>query len=62
MKLKKKENQSVDTSVLFSSANKIPMVGDTETNCGAESEGKDSQRLPQMWNHSVYSYQTQRVL
>jgi hypothetical protein len=40
MKLKKKEDQSVDTSVLLSRGNKIPMGGDTETKCGAETEGK----------------------
>jgi hypothetical protein len=40
MKLKKKEDQSVDTSVLLRRGNKIPMGGDTETKCGAETEGK----------------------
>jgi hypothetical protein len=35
MKLKK-EDQSVDTSVLFRRGIKIPMGGDTETNCEAE--------------------------
>jgi hypothetical protein len=39
MKLKKKEVQSVDTSILLRTGNKIPMGGDTETNCGAETEG-----------------------
>jgi hypothetical protein len=32
MKLKKKEDQSVDTSFLFRMGNKIPMEGVTETN------------------------------
>jgi hypothetical protein len=32
MKLKKKEGQSVDTSVLLRRGNKIPMEGVTETN------------------------------
>jgi hypothetical protein len=40
MKLKKKENQSVDTSVLPRRGIKIPMGGDTETKCGTETEGK----------------------
>jgi hypothetical protein len=40
MKLKKKEGHSVDTSVLLRRGNKIPMGGDTETNCGAEIEWK----------------------
>jgi hypothetical protein len=31
MKFKKKEDQSVDTSVLLRTGNKIPMGGDTET-------------------------------
>jgi hypothetical protein len=36
MKLKKKEEPSMDTSVLLRRGNKIPMEGVTETNCGAE--------------------------
>jgi hypothetical protein len=32
MKLKKKEDQSVDTSILLRRENKIPMEGVTETN------------------------------
>ena len=36
MKLKKKEDQSVDTSILLRRGNKIPMVEVTETNCGAQ--------------------------
>jgi hypothetical protein len=39
MKLKK-EGQSVDTSHLLRRGNNIPMAGDTETKCGAETEGK----------------------
>jgi hypothetical protein len=39
MKLKKKEDQNMDTSV-FLRRNKIPMGRDTETKCGAETEGK----------------------
>jgi hypothetical protein len=44
MKLKKKEDQSMDTSVLLRSGNKIPMGGDTK--CGAETEGKLSRDCP----------------
>ena len=40
MKLKNKEDQSVDTSVLLRMGNKIPMEGVTKTNFGAEMEGK----------------------
>jgi hypothetical protein len=38
MKLKKQENQSVDTLVLLRRGNKIPMGGDRETKCGAATE------------------------
>ena len=40
MKLKKKEDQSVDTLVLLRIGNKMHLGGDTETKCGAETEGK----------------------
>jgi hypothetical protein len=36
MKLKKKENQSVDTLLLLRIGNKTPMEGVTETQFGAE--------------------------
>jgi hypothetical protein len=39
MKLKK-EDQSVDASVLLRRGSKIPMGGNTETKCRAETEGK----------------------
>ena len=58
MKFKKKEDQSVDASVLLRRGNKILMGGNTETKCGAETEGKDTQRLPHMGIHPVYSHQT----
>jgi hypothetical protein len=45
MKLKKKEDQSVDTSFLFRMGNKIPMEGVTETKFRAEMEGRTIQRL-----------------
>jgi hypothetical protein len=38
MKLKKKEDQSVDTSILLRMGNKIPMEGVTETKFRAETE------------------------
>jgi hypothetical protein len=40
MKLKKKEDQSVDTLFLLRMGNKIPMEGGIETKFGAEMEGK----------------------
>jgi hypothetical protein len=41
MKLKKKEDQSMDTSILLRRGNKILMEGVTETKCGAETEGME---------------------
>ena len=46
MKLKKKEDHNVDTSVLLRRGNKILKGGKMETNCGAETDGKGIQRLP----------------
>jgi hypothetical protein len=46
MKLKKKEDQSVDTLILLRRGNKIPMEGVIETKCGTEIEGMTIQRLP----------------
>jgi hypothetical protein len=43
MKLKKKEDHSVDTSVLLRRQNKIPIGGNIETKFGAETEGKGVQ-------------------
>ena len=62
MKLKKKEDQSMDTLVLLRKGNKIPMEGVTETKCGAETEGKAIQRLPHLGIHPIYSYQTQTAI
>ena len=62
MKLKKKEDQSVDTLVLLERGNKLPIGGDTETKCGAETEGKAIQRLPHLGIHPIYSHQTQTLL
>jgi hypothetical protein len=43
MKLKRKEDYSVDTSVLIRGRIKIPMERDTETMFGAEIGGKAGQ-------------------
>jgi hypothetical protein len=51
MNLKKKEDQSMDTSLLLRMWNKILMEGVTETNFGAETEGRTIQRLPQPGIH-----------
>jgi hypothetical protein len=57
MKLKKNEDQSMNTLVLFRSGSKIHIGGDTETKCGAETKGKAI-----LWIHSIYSYPVQIVL
>jgi hypothetical protein len=51
MKLKKKEDQSVDASVLLRRGNKILMGGNMKTKYGAETEGKAIQRLPYLGIH-----------
>jgi hypothetical protein len=58
MKLKKKEDQSVDTLVLLRKGNTISMGRNTETKCGAETEGMTIQSLPHLGIHPTYSYQT----
>jgi hypothetical protein len=62
MKPKKKEDQSVYVSVLLRRGNKILIGGNKETKCGAETEGKAIQKLPHLGIHSIYSYQSQRLL
>jgi hypothetical protein len=46
MKLEKKEDQSVDTSFLLRTGNKIPMEGITETMFRAETEETTVQDFP----------------
>ena len=48
MKLKKKDDQSVDDSVLLRRRKKILIGGNMETKCGAKNEGKAIQRLPHL--------------
>jgi hypothetical protein len=62
MKLKKKEDQSVDTLFLFRMGNKIPMEGVTETKFGAETEGRTIQRVPHLDIHPKNNHQTQTLL
>ena len=62
MKLKKKEDQSVDTSFLLRRRNKIPMEGVTETKFGAEMGGRTIQRLPYPGIHLINNHQTQTLL
>jgi hypothetical protein len=62
MKLKKKEDQSVDTWVLLRRGNKIPIRRDSGTNCGTETEGKAIQRMLLLGIHLIYSHRTQTLL
>jgi hypothetical protein len=62
MKLKKKEEQSVDTLFLLRMGNKIPMERVTETNLGAEMEGRTIQRLYHLGIHPINNHQTQTLL
>ena len=57
MKLKKNEDQSVDTLPLRI-GNKTPMEGVTETKFGAETKGWTIQRLPHPGIHPIISHQT----
>ena len=62
MKLKKKEDQSVDTLVLLRNGNKIPMEGVTESKCGTETEGMTIQNLPHLGIHLIYNHQAKILL
>ena len=62
MKLKKKEDKSVDALLLLRMGNKIPMEGVTETKFGAETEGRTIQRLPHPGIPPIYNHQTQILL
>jgi hypothetical protein len=62
MKIKKKEDQSVDTSFLLRRVDKVRMEGATETKFGAEMEGWTIQRLPHLEIHPIIIHQTQTLL
>jgi hypothetical protein len=59
---KKKEDQSVDISILLRRGNKIPMEGVTETKFRAEMKGMTIQRLLHLEIHPIYEHQTQTLL
>jgi hypothetical protein len=61
-KIKKREDQGVDTSFLFRIGNKIPMKGVTETKFGAKTKGWTIQTLPHPGIHPIISHQTQTLL
>jgi hypothetical protein len=50
----------MDILILLRREEKIPMEGDTETKCGAETEGMTI--LPHLGIHSIYHHQTQTLL
>jgi hypothetical protein len=61
-KLKKREDQWVDTSFLLKIGNKIPMEGVTETKFGAKMKGWTIQTLRHLGIHPIISHQTQTLL
>jgi hypothetical protein len=62
MKLKKKEDQSVDTLILLRRWNKTAIEGVAERNCGLETEEMTMQNLNHLGTHSLYTHQTQTLL
>jgi hypothetical protein len=62
MKLKKKEDQIMDTSLLLIMRDKIPMDGVTEAKFRAEMEGITIQRLPHLGIHPINHHQTRTLL
>jgi hypothetical protein len=62
MKLKKKETQNVDASVLRRRGNKILTGGNMKAKSGAETEEKAIQRLPNLGIHPIYTHQTWTLL
>jgi hypothetical protein len=62
MKLKKKEDKSVDSLFLLRIGNKILMEGVTVTKFRAKMEGKTIQRLPHLVIHPIYTPPTQALL
>ena len=61
MKLKKKEDQSVDTLPLLRIGNKIPMEGVRERKFGAEMKEWTIQRLLHLGVHPKISHQTKTL-
>ena len=62
MKLKKNEDQSVDTLPPLRIGNKTAMEGVTGTKFGTETKGWTIQRLPHLGVHPIISHQTQTLL
>jgi hypothetical protein len=62
MKLKMKEEQSVDNSPLLRTGNKTPMEGVTETKFAAEMKGWTIQTLSHLRVHPIISHQMNTLL
>jgi hypothetical protein len=62
MKFKKNKDQRLGALVLLRRGNKILTGANTETKCGAETEGKAIHRLLHLGIHPTYSHQTQTLL
>ena len=62
MKLKKKEDQCLDTMILLRKGNKILMEGIIETKFRAETEEMTIQILPHLVIHPINNNQTQTLL
>jgi hypothetical protein len=62
MKLKKKEDQSKDTSILPRRGNQILMERVIETKYEAQTEGVTIHRLPHLGIQPTYNHQTQTLL
>jgi hypothetical protein len=62
LKLKKKEDQNVDTLMILRRGNKIPMERVTDTNFRAVTEGMTIQRLFHLGIHPINNHQTQTLL
>jgi hypothetical protein len=60
-KIKKREDQWVDTSFLLRIGNKILMKGLTETKFRTKMKGWTIQRLHHRGTHSIISHQTQTL-
>jgi hypothetical protein len=59
MKLKKNEDQTVDTSFLLTMGNKITLEGVMKKNFGAEPKGMTIQRLLHLGIYPINNHQTQ---
>jgi hypothetical protein len=62
MKLKKREDQSVDTLILLRRGNKITMEGVTATKCEAKTKRMTIQRLLHLGIHPIHNHQIQPLL